>query len=152
MAHRGLVRRVFDQFQNRRSSGKWATAVGGSKPSASGKVKVGCSNYIISEISNSMSTQCDPLKPTSQELHRFWFMISSEKQWYDVIREARAWFGKNWQGMSKVRRKLTRSNHLRWKQPAIPVWFDVPDERFASWCSVKFSLQVMGDEKYQATK
>lgn len=86
------------------------------------------------------------------KFHRFWFMISTEKQWYDVMREARAWFGKDWRSMSKVRRKLTRGNQLRWRTAAIPVWFEVPDERFASWCAVKFSLQVMSDAKYQAAK
>lgn len=85
------------------------------------------------------------------KLYKFWFMISTEKQWYDVMRECRSWFGKNWRGMGKVRRKLMRGNQLRWQKPSIPVWFEVPDERFASWCSVKFSLQVMSDEKRQQT-
>ena len=97
-----------------------------------------------------MSTQLDPLKTTSQELHRFWFMISTEKQWYDIIRECRGWFGKNWHGMSKVRRKLTRYRPSI--TGGIPVWFEVPDPRFATWVSVKMSIEVQSDAKYQGGK
>ena len=98
-----------------------------------------------------MSTQFDPLKTTASELHRFWFMVSTEQQWYAIIRECRAWFGKNWQGMSKVRRKLNpRNRHARISQVA--VWFDIPDPRFATWISVKHSMQVQSDSKFQAGK
>jgi hypothetical protein len=98
-----------------------------------------------------MSTQFDPLKTTAPELHRFWFFVSTEKQWYDIIRECRSWFGKNWQGMSKVRRKLNPKNRYA-KMHQVPVWFEVPDPRFATWISVKLSLQVQSDAKYQSGK
>jgi hypothetical protein len=98
-----------------------------------------------------MSTQFDPLKTTAPELHRFWFFVSTEKQWYDIIRECRAWFGKNWRGMSKVRRKLNPKNRYT-KLHQVPVWFEVPDPRFATWISVKLSLQVQSDAKYQSGK
>jgi hypothetical protein len=32
------------------------------------------------------------------------------------------------------------------------VWFEVSDPRFATWISVKMSLQVMSDTKYQSGK
>jgi hypothetical protein len=84
-------------------------------------------------------------------LHKFWFFISTEKQWYDVMRECRAWFGKNWCGMSKVRKKLnTNRGHI--KIGPVPVWFEVPDPRFATWISVKYSIQVHSDSKFQTTK
>jgi len=98
-----------------------------------------------------MSTQLDPLKITAPELHRFWFMITTEEQWYSVMRECREWFGKNWRGMAKVRRKLSPRQRVI-KSLAIPVWFEVPDPRFATWVSVKMSLQVQSDAKFQATK
>lgn len=87
----------------------------------------------------------------TQDLHRFWFQISSEKQWYDVIRECREWFGKNWKGQGKVRRKLG-NNNVRLGQSSLPVWFDVPDTRFATWVSVKYSIQVQSDAKYKNGK
>ena len=100
-----------------------------------------------------MSTQLDPLRTTSQELHRFWFFVATEKQWYDIIRECRGWFGKNWRGMSKVRRKLNpRYRSLSGQIQPVAVWFDVPDPRFATWISVKLSLQVQSDAKYQGGK
>ena len=99
-----------------------------------------------------MSTQLDPLKTTTPELHRFWFFVSTEKQWYDIIRECRAWFGKNWRGMSKVRRKLSNSRSPALRLAPLPVWFEVPDPRFATWLSVKMSLQVQSDAKFQAAK
>ena len=99
-----------------------------------------------------MSTQFDPLKTTSPELHRFWFMLSTEKQWYDVMRECRQWFGKNWKSMPKVRRKLTNRRLPGLGLAPLPVWFEVPDPRFATWISVKYSLQVQSDAKYQNGK
>lgn len=100
-----------------------------------------------------MSTQFDPLKTTSQELHRFWFMVATEKQWYDIIRECRGWFGKNWQGMSKVRKKLNpRYRSLSGRIQPVAVWFEVPDPRFATWISVKMSIEVQSDAKYQGGK
>jgi hypothetical protein len=87
---------------------------------------------------------------TEPSYHRFWFVLSSEQQWYDVMRECRSWFGKNWRGMSKVRRKFTPRANIRITN--IPVWFEVPDPRFATWVSVKMSVQVHSDAKFQAGK
>ena len=98
-----------------------------------------------------MSTQSDPLKVTAQELHRFWFTLSSVDQWYAVMRECRVWFGRDWRSMSKVRRKLD-PHRGRIRVVNVPVWFDVPDPRFATWISVKMSIQVASDAKYQAAK
>ena len=45
------------------------------------------------EISNPvMSKSLDPLRTTTPDLHRFWFVISTEQQWYAIMRECRAWF------------------------------------------------------------
>ena len=98
-----------------------------------------------------MSKQSDPLKVTAQELHRFWFTISKVEQWYQIMRECRTWFGRDWRSMSKVRRKLDPQRG-RIRVVNLPVWFDVPDPRFATWISVKMSIQVASDAKYQATK
>jgi hypothetical protein len=32
------------------------------------------------------------------------------------------------------------------------VWFDVPDERFASWIAVKMALEVVSESKLKAAK
>jgi hypothetical protein len=96
-----------------------------------------------------MSKSLDPLRTTTPELHRFWFMLSTQEQWYAIMRECRAWFGRNWRGMNKVRRKLdSKYGH----SISVPVWFDVPDARFATWIAVKMSLQVQSDAKYRADK
>ncbi len=91
-----------------------------------------------------MSMSIDPLKTTAQELHRFWFEVGSVEQWYEIMRECRIWFGKNWRCMPKVRRKFNRNTpRLAWNPtPTVEVWFDVPDPGFATWISVKHSLQV----------
>lgn len=91
-----------------------------------------------------MSKLLDPLKQTTQDLHRFWFVISTEKQWYDIMRECRQWFGKNWQCQSKVRRKLTSKT---WHKQSFEIWFEVPDVKFSTWMSVKYGLQVRSDSK-----
>ena len=97
-----------------------------------------------------MSKQLDPLGTTAPELHRFWFVVRTHQQWYDIMRECREWFGKSWRGMSKVRRKLNAKYSA--SGVAIPVWFEVPDPRFATWISVKHSLQVAGEDKFKAAK
>ena len=103
-----------------------------------------------------MSKQLDPLGTTTPELHRFWFYIRTTEQWYAVIRECREWFGKNWRGMSKVKKKLDSRVHVGnitfARSQALPVWFEVPDPRFATWVSVKLSLQVESDAKHNAGK
>jgi len=88
---------------------------------------------------------------TEQSYYRFWFVLSSEKQWYAIMRECRTWFKRDWRTMSKVRRKLDPSRS-RIRSVNVPVWFEVPDPRFATWISVKLSLQVHSDAKFQATK
>jgi hypothetical protein len=52
--------------------------------------------------------------------------------------------------MSKVRRKLGSKHSPRVQ--IVPVWFEVPDPRFATWVAVKMSLQVQSDAKYQTNK
>lgn len=99
-----------------------------------------------------MSKQLDPLGTTAPELHRFWFVISTEQQWYSIMRECRVWFGRRWQGMAKVRRKLGVRHTPRLRSIPVPVWFDVPDPRFATWIAVKMSLQVQSDAKHRAGK
>jgi len=96
-----------------------------------------------------MSKSIDPLRTTAPDLHRFWFMISTEQQWYGIMRECREWFGRDWRGMAKVRKKLKPTIP---RLGSLPVWFEVPDPRFATWISVKMSLQVQSDAKYNAAK
>jgi len=98
-----------------------------------------------------MSKSLDPLKETTQDLHRFWFSLANEQQWYAIMKECREWFGKNWKCQGKVRRKLesfggrhVRKTHL--------IWFDVPDPKFATWVSVKHSIQVHSDSKLTTAK
>ena len=93
-----------------------------------------------------MSLLSDPLKETAQELHhRFWFSIRTEKEWYTLMQECRIWFGKNWRSQSKVRRKLSS----RYNFDLVPVWFEVPDPRFATWMSVKYWSIVRSDNASQ---
>ena len=77
-------------------------------------------------------------------------MVRTHQQWYDIMRECRSWFGKSWRSMSKVRRKLNAKYNAN--GTAIPVLFEVPDPRFATWIAVKMSLQVQSDAKYKELK
>jgi hypothetical protein len=52
--------------------------------------------------------------------------------------------------MAKVRRKLGSKYSPRTQ--VVPVWFEVPDPRFATWIAVKMSLQIQSDAKYQSGK
>jgi hypothetical protein len=74
-------------------------------------------------------------------------------QWYSIMRECREWFGKNWRTQGRVKRKLANSYNAKpFLQHPIPVWFEVPDPRFATWISVKLSLQIVGEDKFKAAK
>lgn len=97
-----------------------------------------------------MSKSLDPLKETAQDLHRFWFSLNNEKQWYAIMAECREWFGKNWRAQAKVRRKLESMSRVRPRSQLI--WFEVPDSKFATWISVKHGIQVHSDSKLTANK
>ena len=87
----------------------------------------------------SIPESLDSLRETPLAMHRITFMLDDTKKWYDVMREARALYGKNWRGQPHVKRKLERN---RWMKQVIPVWFDVPDPSFASWCAVKLAVEA----------
>lgn len=104
-----------------------------------GTVKAKLNFCISTEISNIMSTSLDPLRTTAPDLHRFCVYVCTTKQWYDIMAEARAWFGKNWKCQGKVRRKLENICH----GSSLPVWFDVPDPRWSTWVSTKLGVRVV---------
>lgn len=65
------------------------------------------------------------------------------------MHECRNLYGRNWAGQRHVLkgfRKLSSYNPIirLWMQKNSPqiVWFAVPDPQFATWCAVKFSLEV----------
>lgn len=79
---------------------------------------------------------------TNITLHRIHVYLNSEEQWYDVMREANKWFGKNWRGQNHVRRKFRNrpGNAL-----PIKVWFDVPDIKFDTWVNLKYPAKMIGN-------
>ena len=93
-----------------------------------------------------MPESLDPLKSTTEHMHRIWVEVRTLDQWYAIQREARRMFGHHWRGQSKVRRKLdlygagrfvtnTTTDHV--------IWFDVPDPQFATWIGVKLALRIV---------
>lgn len=87
----------------------------------------------------------------NKTLNRIYVSLTTQEQWYAVMRECRSWFGKNWKSQGRVKRKLSEASRLR-HHSSVTVWFDVPDLRFATWISVKYSLQVAGEDKHKAGK
>jgi len=87
----------------------------------------------------SMSESLNSLETTPLAMHRITFMLPTAEKWYSVMKEARVLYGKNWRSQPHVKRKLEQH---RWKQQEIPVWFEVPDQSFASWCAVKLAVEV----------
>ena len=69
------------------------------------------------------------------QLTRIYFRVKNTDSWYRIIREANALYKGQWQGQPHVKRKLERRPH----EP-LTVWFDVPDQTFASWVSVKHGI------------
>lgn len=95
----------------------------------------------IETAAPSMSESLDSLRVTPkvmQPLYRVWFEIDNIRTWYAIINEARILYGKNWRGQSNVRRKL---ENIGWSHVnSYKIWFDVPDQAFASWISLKYSV------------
>lgn len=96
-----------------------------------------------------MSEIIDPLKITTQPLHRFWFTVETTPQWYDIIRELKHLHGREWRGQPRVKRVLDNLTHYaRWftipgyTPPTMQVWFDIPDPATATWISVKLGIPV----------
>ncbi len=85
-------------------------------------------------------------------LHRIYVNVTTAEQWYGIMRECRSWFGKNWRTQPRVKRKLAEGQRHGRNLPTVQVWFEVPDLRIATWISVKYSLQVAGEDKHRAGK
>jgi len=96
--------------------------------------------YMSVEIgvsASSMLESLNSLESTPLVMHRIWFDIASTNVWYSIQREAKKLYGKNWKSQSRVKRKL---DNIWGNQVSHPVWFDVPDQSFASWISVKYAV------------
>jgi hypothetical protein len=88
----------------------------------------------------SMPESIDSLELTPLVMHRIWFEFDNAQQWYTVMREARTLYNKDWRSQSHVKRRLERHKYT---QKAETVWFDVPEEKFATWCAVKLAVRVL---------
>jgi len=83
----------------------------------------------------------DSLRATHLVMHRIQIELRTVKDWYAVIRELNQVYGVgNWKGQNHVRRRL---EDLIWHDSkSIWVWFDVPDEKIATWLAVKLAVTV----------
>ena len=89
----------------------------------------------------SMFESLDSLKLTPLVMHRIQVELRDIAAWYAVIRELNQVFGaNNWKGQSHVRRRL--ENMIWDTDKNIWVWFDVPDEKIATWLAVKLAVTV----------
>ena len=79
-------------------------------------------------------------------MHRIWVEIDSTEVWYKIIAEANREFGiRGWKGQSGAKRRLDRNNRM-WPvsvKTTERVWFDVPDEKFATWIAIKYAVTVL---------
>ena len=89
----------------------------------------------------SMFESLDSLKLTPLVMHRIQIELRDVKDWYAVIRELNQVFGANkWRGQHHVKRRL---ENLIWENDKnIWVWFDVPDQKIATWLAVKLAVTV----------
>ena len=89
----------------------------------------------------SMFESLDSLKLTPLVMHRIQIELRDIAAWYAVIRELNQVFGaNNWKGQSHVKRRL---ENLIWDDgKTIWVWFDVPDQKIATWLAVKLAVTV----------
>jgi hypothetical protein len=89
----------------------------------------------------SMFESLDSLKSTPLVMHRIQIELHNVKDWYAVIRELNQVFGvNNWKGQNHIKRRL---ENLIWDTDKnIWVWFDVPDQKIATWLAVKLAVTV----------
>ena len=89
----------------------------------------------------SMFESLDSLKLTPLVMHRIQIELRDIAAWYAVIRELNQVFGaNNWKGQHHVKRRL--ENMIWDTDKNIWVWFDVPDEKIATWLAVKLAVTV----------
>ena len=96
--------------------------------------------YMSVEIgvsASSMPESLSSLESTPLVMHRIWFDIASTDVWYSIQREAKKLYGNSWKSQARVKRKL---DNIWGNQPSHSIWFDVPDQSFASWISVKYAV------------
>jgi len=93
----------------------------------------------IQDSALSISESLDSLKVTPLPMHRITFSLKNTDQWYAVMKEARALYGKEWRSQPHAKRRLDR---MRWMAKTERVWFEVPDPSFASWCAVKLAVEA----------
>jgi hypothetical protein len=101
----------------------------------------------------SMSESFNSLGVTPLPMHRLWIEIGSTKVWYKIIAEANREFGiRGWRGQSGVKRRLDRLEQGPNMMVVSPntkakiverIWFDVPDEKFATWIAIKYAVTVI---------
>lgn len=92
---------------------------------------------------DSMCQSLDPLKSTTGSVHLFRvvLVVKHRDQWYQIIREANRCFGLGqWRSQAKVLRRLNRSE---WTPNPVRVWFDVPNQEFASWIGIKYGVEIV---------
>jgi len=93
----------------------------------------------IEAAASSMPESLGSLKTTPLPMHRITFSLKGTDQWYAIMKEARALYGKDWRSQPHAKRRLDR---FRWNGQNERVWFDVPDPAFASWCAVKLAVEA----------
>jgi len=91
----------------------------------------------------SIPESLDSLNVTPLVMHRIWFRLHTVKEWYAIMKEARVMFGKNWRTQSRVKRRLELTSMFGVSLQPVPVWFEVPDETFATWVAVKHAVIAM---------
>ena len=94
----------------------------------------------IEGSASSILESLDSLKQTPLVMHRIWFQLHTVKEWYAIMKEARAMFGTNWRTQSRVKRRLEHTALWGISLQPVPVWFEVPDETFATWVAVKHAV------------
>jgi len=69
-------------------------------------------------------------------MHKVWFTVHNQDEWYHLIRELKTWFGNDWRGQRGIRKKFKRTE---WSMEPQHVWFIVPDLAFKTFIDLKMS-------------
>ena len=85
-------------------------------------------------------------------MYKFYVYVSNSKQWYAVMAECRKWFSGNWTCQRNILKKIKQLHYIDGVLKEMPVWFAVPDPRWATWISTKFALRVASEDKYKTGK
>ena len=71
-------------------------------------------------------------------MHKLWFTVHNQDEWYHLIRELKTWFGNDWRGQRGIKKKFqNHAGFLVFRE--MRVWFLIPNPAFKTFIDLKMT-------------